>query len=54
MWEGERVVEMMKVVDAALGERGFGPGGLGEVKGRTFERSPESELRLSFPLPPAL
>lgn len=26
-WEDERVVEMMKVVDAALGERGFGPEG---------------------------
>lgn len=25
-WEDEKVVEMMKVVDAALGERGFGPG----------------------------
>ena len=24
-WEDEKVVEMMKVVDAALGERGFGP-----------------------------
>ncbi|GAA5885605.1 hypothetical protein JCM6882_007491 [Rhodosporidiobolus microsporus] len=26
MWDEERVVEVMKVVDAALGERGFGPG----------------------------
>ena len=26
-WEDEKVVEMMKVVDAALGERGFGPDG---------------------------
>ena len=26
-WEEEKVVEMMKVVDAALGERGFGPDG---------------------------
>ena len=25
-WEEEKVVEMMKVVDGALGERGFGPG----------------------------
>ena len=25
-WEEEKVVEMMKVVDRALGERGFGPG----------------------------
>ena len=25
-WEEEKVVEMMKVVDEALGERGFGPG----------------------------
>ena len=25
-WEEEKVIEMMKVVDAALGERGFGPG----------------------------
>lgn len=24
-WEDEKVIEMMKVVDAALGERGFGP-----------------------------
>ena len=26
-WEDEKVIEMMKVVDAALGERGFGPDG---------------------------
>jgi len=26
-WEDEKVVEMMKVVDDALGERGFGPDG---------------------------
>jgi amidase len=26
LWEDEKVVEMMKVVDKALGERGFGPG----------------------------
>ena len=26
-WEDEKVVEMMKVVDTALGERGFGPDG---------------------------
>ena len=26
-WEDEKIVEMMKVVDAALGERGFGPDG---------------------------
>ena len=26
-WEDEKVVEMMKVVDAALGDRGFGPDG---------------------------
>ena len=26
-WEDEKVVEVMKVVDAALGERGFGPDG---------------------------
>lgn len=26
-WEDEKVVEMMKVVDVALGERGFGPDG---------------------------
>ena len=26
-WEEEKVIEMMKVVDAALGKRGFGPGG---------------------------
>src|SRR5258708_7821378 len=26
-WEDEKVVEMMKVVDGALGERGFGPDG---------------------------
>lgn len=25
-WEEEKVIEMMKVVDRALGERGFGPG----------------------------
>lgn len=25
-WEEEKVVEMMKVIDRALGERGFGPG----------------------------
>lgn len=25
-WEEERVIEIMKVVDAALGHRGFGPG----------------------------
>ena len=25
-WEEEKVVEMMKVVDAALGKRSFGPG----------------------------
>ena len=25
-WEEEKVIEMMKVVDNALGERGFGPG----------------------------
>lgn len=25
-WEEEKVIEMMKVVDGALGERGFGPG----------------------------
>lgn len=25
-WEEEKVVEMMKVVDGALGKRGFGPG----------------------------
>lgn len=25
-WEEEKVVEMMKVVDTALGKRGFGPG----------------------------
>lgn len=25
-WEEEKVIEMMKVVDMALGERGFGPG----------------------------
>ena len=25
-WEDEKVIEMMKVVDTALGERGFGPG----------------------------
>ena len=25
-WEDEKVLEMMKVVDEALGERGFGPG----------------------------
>ena len=24
-WEDEKVIEMMKVVDSALGERGFGP-----------------------------
>jgi len=32
-WEDEKVVEMMKVVDAALGERGFGPGGWEKWKG---------------------
>lgn len=26
-WEDEKVIEVMKVVDAALGERGFGPDG---------------------------
>ena len=26
-WEDEKVVEMMKVMDAALGDRGFGPDG---------------------------
>ena len=26
-WEDEKVIEMMKVVDGALGERGFGPDG---------------------------
>ena len=26
-WEDEKVIEMMKVVDVALGERGFGPDG---------------------------
>ena len=26
-WEDEKVIEMMKVVDAALGDRGFGPDG---------------------------
>lgn len=26
-WEDEKVVEIMKVVDGALGERGFGPDG---------------------------
>ncbi len=26
-WEEEKVIEMMKVVDNALGKRGFGPGG---------------------------
>ena len=26
-WEDEKVIEMMKVVDAALSERGFGPDG---------------------------
>ena len=26
-WEDEKVIEMMKVVDDALGERGFGPDG---------------------------
>jgi hypothetical protein len=25
-WEEEKVIEMMKVVDEALGSRGFGPG----------------------------
>ena len=25
-WEEEKVIEMMKVVDSALGKRGFGPG----------------------------
>ncbi|KAF9644483.1 hypothetical protein BDM02DRAFT_3121832 [Thelephora ganbajun] len=28
-WEGEKVVEMMRVVDAALGERGFCTAGRG-------------------------
>lgn len=30
-WEEEKVVAMMRVVDAALGERGFGPGSLGRA-----------------------
>lgn len=25
-WEDKKVIEMMKVVDSALGQRGFGPG----------------------------
>jgi amidase len=25
-WEDEKVIEMMQIVDKALGERGFGPG----------------------------
>lgn len=32
-WEDEKVVEMMKVVDVALGERGFGPGDWEKWKG---------------------
>ena len=32
-WEEEKVIEMMKVVDRALGERGFGPGSYRKWKG---------------------
>lgn len=33
-WEDEKVVEMMKLVDGLLGQRGFGPGawGAGETR----------------------
>lgn len=31
-WEEEKVVEMMKVIDRALGEREFGPGCWGDTK----------------------
>ena len=34
-WEEEKVVEMMKVVDAALGKRGFGPGSWQRFKDQT-------------------
>ena len=33
-WEEEKVIEMMKVVDGALGERGFGPGSYRKWKER--------------------
>lgn len=35
-WEDEKVVEMMKVVDSALGERGFGPDGWEKWKAAHF------------------
>ena len=31
-WEEEKVIAMMKVVDGALGERGFGPGATLDMK----------------------
>jgi hypothetical protein len=36
-WEEEKVVEMMKVVERALGERGFGPGSLSLAPGEGAE-----------------
>lgn len=39
-WEEEKVIEMMKVVDQALGPRGFGPGSWSKQRDTT--KTPEA------------